>query len=95
MTPEQKAKHFDNIIYSDCFADLVIYSLKMTLKNSIDDLEDWSKTETWSDAVWEDFVETLKYCRSVIAVLEYFSVEKFTKETIQLNKYSLKLEEVF
>jgi hypothetical protein len=95
MTSEQKAKYFDDIIYSDCFDDLVSYRLKRSLKYSMDDLEAFYKQEIWGDETWQYFSETIKYCRSIIFVLEYFSLEDFTEEMVQVNKYSLKLEEVY
>jgi len=95
MTPEQKAKYFDDLIYSDCFDDLVSYRLKISLKYSMDDLEAFSKQEILSDETWQYFSETITYCRSIIFVLDYFSLEDLTEEMMQVNKYSLKLEEVF
>jgi hypothetical protein len=96
MTPEQKAAHLDNIIYSDGFDELVAYRLKMSLEGSIEDLEKWSKVKDLeSDYRFEDYVDNLKYCRSLVTVLEAFTMDDYTATIVQLNKYSLRLEEMF
>jgi hypothetical protein len=93
VTPEQKAKHFDDILYSDCFDSLLVYRLKTSLKDSIDSLETWAKQASLNGEQWQYFVETIKYCRSVLFVLSYFSEESFEEELLKVNKYTLILEE--
>ena len=96
MNTEQKAKHFDNVIYSDCFDDLVAYRLQMSLECSMEDLEKWSKIEDLEiDRRFQDYVDNLKYCRSLVTVLEAFTMDDYTDTIVQLNKYSLVLEEIF
>lgn len=96
MTPEQKAAHLDSIIYSDGFDELVAYRLKMSLEGSMEDLEKWSqKKDLESHPVFDDYVDNLKYCRSLVTVLEAFTMDNYTDTIVQLNKYSLRLEEIF
>ena len=96
MNTEQKAKHFDSIIYSDCFDELVVYRLQMSLESSMEDLEKWSKIEDLEiDRRFQDYVDALKYCRSLVNVLEAFTLDDYTDTIVQLNKYSLVLEEMF
>ena len=96
MTPEQKAKHFDSIIYSDCFDELVAYRLKMGLDSSMEDLEKWSKKQDLEiHPIFHDYVDNLKYCRSLLNILEAFTLDDYTDTIVQLNKYSLRLEEMF
>ena len=96
MNTEQKAAHLDSIIYSDGFDALVVYRLKMSLECSMEDLEKWSKIEDLEiDRRFQDYVDTLKYCRSLVTVIEAFSIEDYTDTIVQLNKYSLVLEEMF
>ena len=96
MTPEQKAAHLDSIIYSDGFDSLIAYRLKMSLECSMEDLEKWSKIEDLEiDRRFQDYVDTLKYCRSLVTVIEAFSIEDYTDTIVQLNKYSLRLEEMY
>ena len=96
MNTEQKAAHLDSIIYSDGFDSLVAYRLKMSLECSMEDLEKWSKIEDLEiDRRFQDYADTLKYCRSLITVIEAFSIEDYTETRVQLNKYSLVLEEMF
>lgn len=96
MNTEQKAAQLDSLIYSDGFDELVVYRLKMSLESSMEDLEKWSKIEDLEiDRRFQDYVDTLKYCRSLVTVIEAFSFEDYTDTIVQLNKYSLVLEEMF
>ena len=97
MTPERKAKLLDDLIYSDGFDELVVYRLKMSLEDSMSNLEKWSKEkDLWQGKKWQDYVDTLKYCRSILFILDgWFTVDDYLEETIQLNRYSAKLDEVF
>jgi len=96
MDIEQKAAHLDSIIYSDGFDALVAYRLKMSLECRMEDLEKWSKIEDLEiDRRFQDYVDTLKYCRSLVTVLEAFTMDDYTDTIVQLNKYSLVLEEMF
>ena len=96
MNTEQKAKHFDSIIYSDGFDELVAYRLQMSLEGGMEDLEKWSKVKDLeTDYRFQDYVDNIKYCRSLVNILEAFTVEDYTETRVQLNKYSLVLEEMF
>ena len=96
MNTEQKAKHFDSIIYSDCFDELVVYRLQMSLDGAMEDLGKWSKVKDLeTDYRFQDYVDNIKYCRSLVNILEAFTVEDYTETRVQLNKYSLVLEEMF
>ena len=96
MNTEQKAAHLDSIIYSDGFDALVAYRLKMSLEGSMEDLEKWSQRQGLeSYPVFDDYVENLRYCRSLVTVLEAFTMDDYTATIVQLNKYSLRLEEMY
>lgn len=96
MNTEQKAAHLDSVIYSDGFDELVAYRLKMSLEDCMEDLEKWSqKRDLGSHPIFDDYVDNLKYCRSLVTVLEAFTMDDYTDTRVQLNKYSLVLEEMF
>ena len=95
MTPEQKAAHLDSIIYSDGFDELVAYRLRMSLECSMEYLEEWSKVSLEADYRFQDYLDNLKYCRSLVAVLKAFTVDDYTDTIVQLNKYSVVVEEMF
>ena len=96
MNTEQKAKYFDSIIYSDCFDELVTYRLQMSLVSAMEDLGKWSKVKDLeADYRFQDYVDNIKYCRSLVNILEAFTIEDYTETRVQLNKYSLVLEEMF
>ena len=96
LTPEQKAAYLDNVIYSDGFDELLAYRLKMSLECSMGDLEEWSKKRDLENLyLFDDYVENLRYCRALVTVLEAFTMDDYTPTIVQLNKYSLTLEEMF
>ena len=95
MTPEQKAAHLDSIIYSDGFDELVAYRLEMSLECAMEDLEKSSKVNLEADYRFQDYIDNLKYCRSLVTVLEAFTLDDHTDTIVQLNKYSVVVEEVF
>jgi len=96
MNTEQKAKHFDSIIYPDCFDELVAYRLGMSLDSVMEDLEKWSECGDLANyPIFDDCVDNLKYCRSLVTVLKAFTMDDYTDTIVQLNKYSLVLEEMF
>jgi len=95
MTPEQKAAHLDSIIYSDGFDELVAYRLEMSLESYMQDLDRLARLKSsWSSVQWEDYVDMLRYCRSVVYILDgWFTFGKdYTETTIKLNRYSMILE---
>lgn len=92
MTPTEILEGF---LKSDGFDDLVVVRLKLSLENAFSTLARLSSHSELQPYQWEDYVETLKYGRALITVLEWFTTDDWRDETIQMNKYSLRLEESF
>ena len=92
MTPTEILEGFLN---SDGFDDLVVVRLKLSLENAFSTLARLSSHAELQPYQWEDYVETLKFGRALITVLEWFTTDDWLDETIQMNKYSLRLEESF
>lgn len=92
MTPTEILEGFLN---SDGFDDLVTMRLKLSLEDSFDTLARLSSQKELNAYQWEDYVDTVKYGRALITVLEWFTVEDLYEETLQMNKYSLRLDEGF
>ena len=88
------------ILDSEGFDDLVAHRLKSSLECQIEVLEEYSYTYKkggWKDGspTWQDYVDTLFYCRALIKVLEWFTVEDYTEDTVKLNGYRSHLEGLY
>ena len=92
MTPTEILEGF---LYSDGFDDLVAMRLKLSLDCTFDTLERLSEMKEFNPYQLEDYVETLRYGRALIVVLEWFTSDDWLDATIQMNKYSLRLESEF
>lgn len=92
MTPTEILEGFLN---SDGFDDLVAMRLKLSLEDSFDTLARLSSNKELTPYQWDDYVDTVKYGRALITVLEWFTVEDLYEETLQMNTYSMRLDEGF
>ena len=80
--PEQLLK---DLLNSDSFDELVAYRLKMSLETCLESLRK-------KDAMF-DYVDTLLYARSLVTVLEWFTIDDYKDTLVMLDLYSLKLDE--
>ena len=92
MTPTEILEGFLN---SDGFDDLVAMRLKLSLESTFETLDRLVELKELNPYQWEDYVETLRYGRALIVVLEWFTSDDWLDATIQMNKYSLRLESEF
>ena len=80
--PEQLLK---DLLNSDSFDELVAYRLKTSLETCLESLQK-------KDAMF-DYVDTLIYARSLVTVLEWFTIDDYKDTLVMLDLYSLKLDE--
>jgi hypothetical protein len=80
--PEQLLK---DLLNSDSFDELVVYRLKMSLETCLEILQKKDQTS--------DYVGTLLYARSLVTVLEWFTIDDYKDTLVRLDLYSLKLDE--
>ena len=92
MTPTEILEGFLN---SDGFDDLVAMRLKLSLESTFETLDRLVELKEFTPYQLEDYVETLRYGRALIIVLEWFTSDDWLDATIQMNKYSLRLESEF
>lgn len=92
MTPHEI---LDGFLNSDGFDDLVAMRLKLSLESTFETLDRLVELKELNPYQWEDYVETLRYGRALIVVLEWFTSDDWLDATIQMNKYSLRLESEF
>ena len=88
-----------DLLHSDAFEELVVYRLTNSLDSVLQSLEAWHYEANIKGELpeqrWDDYVDALAYARSLVKVLEWFTVEEYTDTIVLLNKYSLVLEQVF
>lgn len=92
MTPTEILEGFLN---SDGFDDLVAMRLKLSLETTFETLDRLVELKEFNPYQMEDYVETLRYGRALIVVLEWFTNDDWLDATIQMNKYSRRVEDEF
>lgn len=92
MTPEQLLK---DLLHSESFDDLVSYRLKMSLESAVETLTELYNKRSWSANNYDDYVDTLRYARALTVVLSWFDVNDWYDVDVELNKFSLRLDQEF
>lgn len=92
MTPEQLMK---DLLNSDSFDDLVAYRLKISLESATDTLTKLYNMRSWSANNYDDYVDTLRYARALVVVLSWFDINDWYDVDVELNKFSLRLDQDF
>lgn len=83
------------LLHTDFGDEFLIAKLEGSMQVSFDWLEGQSQRLPMDDLVFQDFVDNVAYVRACIKVLQWFSINDYTEETVRANKYSLVLEERF
>ena len=88
-----------DLLDSDAFDELVVYRLNISLDSVLQSLEAWHYDANTKVGLpeqrWEDYIDALSYARSLVKVLEWFTIEEYTDTIVLLNKYSLVLDSPF
>lgn len=92
MTPQQL---LNDLLNSESFDELVAYRLKISIETAIECLHDLCSKQSLTPWQFDDYVDTLRYARALVVVLEWFTVEDMEDTTIELNKLSLRLGNEF
>ena len=82
-------------LHTDFGDEFLIAKLEGSMQFSFAWLEGQSQRLPVDDLVFQDFVDNVAYVRACIKVLQWFSINDYTEETVRANKYSLVLEERF
>lgn len=82
------------IVYTDLADEFLIVKLEKRVEDSFEWLES-IKDKLDQDHHWQDYVDHVAAIRACITLLEWYSVAPYEEYRIRVNKYSLKLEEVF
>jgi DNA recombination-dependent growth factor C len=83
MTEDKANEIIHSFVMSDHFDDLMVYRLEKSLEWTLDQLNyDYDHNDMFND---------LKYCRSLIGVLQAFSLNDYQAETKILNSIQDKL----
>lgn len=82
------------LVYSD-FADLIIsYRLKGTIEDCFAYLSEIDGM-TDREHLLGEYQENIDMIRGCIKVLQWFTVDNYHDDLVEVNKYSLKIEEMF
>lgn len=82
------------LVYSD-FADLIIsYRLKGTIEDCFEYLIEIDNM-TDREHMLGEYQENINMIRACIQVLQWFTAENYHDDLVEVNKYSLKIEEMF
>lgn len=84
-----------NFIDSDGFDDLVAMRLQLSLESVFETLDRLVELKSLTAYQFQDYVETLRYGRALLVVLEWFTAEDWLDATVQMNRYSLRLDSEF
>ncbi len=91
---KKRKKIFKEVIYTDLADEFFIVKLETQVEDSFEWLES-IKDKLDQDRHWQDYVDHVALVRACITLLEWYSVEPYEEWRIKVNKYSLKLDEVF
>ena len=92
MTPQQL---LNDLLNSESFDDLIAYRLKISLENSLECLRDLYSKQEWTVYQLDDYIDTLRYARALVVVIEWFTTDDMVDATIELNKLSMRLDNGF
>ena len=84
MTQDKATEIIHSFVMSEHFDDLIVYRLEKSLEWTLHQLKDHEYDP-------DDMFDDLKYCRSLIAVLQGFSLNDYQDETAILNSIHEKL----
>jgi hypothetical protein len=91
MDSNEAVKILNDLVMSDGFDDLIAYRLEKSLRWTMGDL-----TGAYLDKhSLDDLVEWLRYCRSLVNVLEWFTTNDYSDTTKELNRIEDELKGVY
>jgi hypothetical protein len=97
MTKERDVatKVVDNLISSGALDEIVVGVLETVLEDNFAELEKLSKKKYLEAHHWQDYTDCLTTGRACVKLLQYFTTSRYDTETVRLNEFSIRLEEVF
>lgn len=84
MTTDKATEIIHSFVMSDHFDDLIIYRLEKSLEWTLDQIKN-------NEYDPDDMFDDMKYCRSLVGVLQGFSLKDYQVETKILNSIEDKL----
>ena len=82
------------LIYSD-FADLIVsYRLKGTIEDCFSYLDTINNMED-NEYLLTDYQDNIEMIRACVKVLQWFTIDNYDETLREVNKYSMKVEEMF
>jgi hypothetical protein len=87
----KEAEILNDLIMSEGFDELVAYRLEKSLRWSMQDLAeaDFDKHDL------DELVGWFQYCRAIVTVLEWFTINNYSDTTKELNRIEDKLKGMY
>ncbi len=88
-------RSFSDILYSDFADKLLVLKLEDQMADSFKDLSLLSSKTVDSSAYYTEYTEHITLIRACLTLLSWYTTNDYYEETLQVNKYSLKFQELF
>lgn len=87
----------EELLNSDAMDDLVCYRLQQSLENCMENLESlYAKgVDNLKPYQHTDYVDNLQFARSLVSVLESYSIDDYMDDVIKLNRYASEIESMY
>lgn len=83
------------ILESGLLEEVVVDVLEDNLRINFAELSRLSEKEYLGAGEHQDYISCLEFVRACITILDYFTINDYTEQQVEANRYSLKLEEWF
>lgn len=81
-------------VHSDVGDAIVVASLKNSIDSAFSYLRQ-IQSRGYPEFMFQDAVDNIAFIRGCITVLQWYTVEDFTETTIEVNKYSVAMENMY
>lgn len=81
-------------VHSDVGDAIVVASLKNSIDSAFMYLRQ-IESKGYPEHLFQDFVDNVKFIRGCITVLQWYTVDDFTETTVEVNKYSIAMENMY
>lgn len=88
-------RSISSILYTEFADELLILKLEDQMADAFKDLALLSSKTEDSSTYWTEYTEHITLIRACLTLLSWYTTNDYYEENLQVNKYSLKLQELF
>ena len=81
-------------VHSDVGDAIVVASLKNSMNSALMYLQE-IESKGHPEHLFQDMVDNIAFIRGCITVLQWYTVDDFTETTVEVNKYSIAMENMY